>query len=385
MAIYDVNGNEIGGTSSLELNAKALGLHLMPANIGELNMVKRARQFTDIKWTPSVNIKRMSVVEKDNATTLTSFRVEDSFLAGNEYKGIPYSHGYYNGAYRNFGMVGYQVSIDAFATSVLFADSYFCSTDPWNQSDGVYTPYGITCDTLGCYAMGLDTWYGSEVGFQTLLDNGTIYKICDGDAIVANINSIHLGDILWKKTVHVAVITDVMIDDNGDIYIEVSEATTSGMANPDTIGGQYGGVTRRELWPIDIFFTRFYGYTVYRYVNSANVKYTQSPFVTLQGEAPMHNLHDRIPLIPYMGDGFKYLSGHIPNTKVLISSDSYDYLAVYKDGSLFNTFTINSATYVATGFSATGEYEAFLYNSSDGTIANMTNRTVSCHWSVASS
>ena len=384
MAIYDVNGNEIGGTSTIELNAKALGLHLMPTTLGELNMVKRARQFTDIRWKPAVNLKRRNVVEYDEELNWSQ-SWQDTFIADTEYKGIPYSHGYYSGGFRTFGMVGYEVSIDAFATSAQFAESYFCATDHWDASSGVFTTYGATCDTLVCYVMGLTTWYGSSAGFQTLLDNGTIYKICDGDAIVSNINSIHLGDILWKKDVHVAVITDVMIDDNGDIYIEVSEATTKGGTNPDTIGGQYGGVARRELWPIDLFFTRFYGYTVYRYVNSANVEYTQSPFVTLQGESPMHNLHDRIPLIPYMGDTFKYLSGHIPNTKMLIGTDEYAYLAVYKDGSLFNTFTINSASYVNVGFSATGNYEAFLYNSSDGTIANMTNRTVSCHWSVASS
>lgn len=89
-----------------------------------------------------------------------------------------------------------------------------------------------------------------------------------------------------------------------------------------------------------------------------------------------------MPLIPYMGDEFSYLSGHIPNTNILIGSDSYDYLAVYKDGALFNIFTINSATSVTVGFSAIGNYEAFLFNSTNGTIENMTNRTVSCHWSV---
>lgn len=383
MSIYDINGNVIEGTSELQTEAIKLGLHLMPASLGELNMVKRARQFTDIKWTPAVNLKRRSVVEYDQELDWSQ-GWQDTFLANTEYKGVPYSHGYYSGANRNFGMVGYQATLDALVTSAQFANSYFCATDPWNQSNGVYTPYGATCDTLVCYAMGLTTWYGSDAGFQTLVNNGTIVSKFSGDNIVANIGSVHLGDILWKKGVHVAIITDVVIDDNGDIFIEVSEATTKGSTHTDDVGAQKGGVCRRELWGMDTFFTRFYGYTVYRYVNSANVTYAQNRFVTLDGESPLHNLHDNMPLIPYMGDTFAYLSSSIPNTKILIGTDDYDYLAVYKDGTLFNTFAVNSASDVTVGFSAVGEYEAFLYNSSDGTIENMTNRTVSTTWSVIS-
>ena len=382
MAIYDVNGNPIAGTTELEEQAHRLGVHLMPATLGELNMVKRARQFTDIKWTPAANMKRRSVVEYDEELNWSQ-GWQDTFLAGTEYKGIPYSHGYYSGAFRDFGMLGYQVTLDAFVTSAQFADSYLCATDHWSQSDGVYTTYGATCDTLGCYAMGLDTWYGSYTGYQELVDTGVIVKVCDGDAIGSNIALIHLGDILWKKNVHVAVITDVVFDDNGDIFIEVSEATTKGSTSPEDIGLQKGGVCRRELWGLDTdFFKRFYGYTVYRYVDSADVTYTQNPFVTLEGESPLHNLGFNMPLIPYMGHTFQYLSGHIPNTNVLIGTDDYAYLVVYKDGELFNTFTVNGASSVATGFSAVGSYEAFLYNSSDGTLANMTNRTVKCTWSV---
>ena len=379
MALYDIDGNIVEGTSSLEAEARSLGLHLMPTTLGELNMVKRARQFTDIKWTPAVNLKRRNAVENDADSSIT-IGWQDTFLENTEYTGIPYSHGYYSGANRNFGMVGYQVSIDAFATSAQFANSYLCATDHYDASNAVYTNYGASCDTLGCYAMGLSTWYGSDAGFQSLVDNQTITLVCAGDAIASNISNIHLGDILWKKAVHVAVITDVVIDDNGDIYIEVSEATTKGGTNPSENGLQKGGVCRRELWSLDgDFYTRFSGYTVYRYANSANVTYTQSKFVTLEGESPLHNLGSNMPLIPYMGDGFAYLSTSIPNTNILIKATSFENLAVYKDGTPFNTFAVNSASSIATGFSAVGEYEAFLFN---GTLESMTARTVSTKWSV---
>jgi len=382
LAIYDINGNPVSGTG-LDLEARQLNLHLMPKTRGELNMVKRARQLTDIKWTPAATIKRKNVVEYDEELNWSQWW-QDTFIAGTEYKGIPYSHGYYSGGYRTFAMLGYEVPIDAFATSVQFANSYFSVTDRWDASSGIYTAYGATCDTLVCYAMGLEEWKGSNVGFQELVDAGTIVLQFNSDNIAQNVDNVHLGDILWKKEVHVAIITDLVIDDNNDVFVEVCEATTKGATKPDENGLVYGGVCRRELWNLEDFLSRFYGYGVYRYRDSANVKYEQNPFVQLDGEAPLHNLRSHAPLIPYMGEKFKYRSGYIPNTNILLATSSYDYLAVYKDGALFNTFTVNSASSIATGFSAVGEYEAFLYNSSDGTIANMTNRTVSCHWSVVS-
>ena len=85
MPVYDVNGNKIAGNSEAEEAAKALGLHLMPKSIGEVNMVRRARQFTDIEWTPAVNIKRRNVVEYDQPLTWSQ-GWQDTFLAGVKYK-----------------------------------------------------------------------------------------------------------------------------------------------------------------------------------------------------------------------------------------------------------------------------------------------------------
>lgn len=383
MSVYDIDGNVLDSVSQLTLDAKALGLHLMPANRGELNMVKRARQFTDILWTPSATIKRRNYAEC-NAANASTYGWQDVFLAGVTYKGIPYSHGYYNGAFRNYGMVGYQVSLDAFATSVQFADSYFSTEDVYNTTTSVYTPYGASCDTLGCYSMGLDTWYGSDGGYQTLVDNGTIILKFSGTDIASHIADIHLGDIMWKRAVHVAVITDVVIEDDGTVYIEVSEATTTGAGVAGEMGGEKGGVCRRELWSIPEFLIRFPSYNIYRYRDVEGVTYKQNAFVRLAGEGELHNVRSNIPLMPIMGHNFNYLSGHIPSTAILIKTNDYAYMAIIKDGSLFNTFSINNASYIQGGFSATGDYEAYLYNSTDGTIANTTNRSVSCKWKVSS-
>lgn len=390
MAIYDVNGNEISGTTDLYESAKRLGVHLMPNSLGELNAVKRARQMTDIKWTPCVNRHKGGYVEYDASADVTQ-RFDDTFLAGTEYTGIPYSRGDARASYGmplygyERGFVGYDVPISAFVTSAINPHSYFSTSSYYSMgANAGYTPYGVTCDTLVCYALAFSQWYGSDAGFQSLVNNGTLVYVCDSDDIQNYASSIHLGDVLFKKGVHVAIITDVVIDDNGNLFIEVSEATTKGATTPDLIGGQKGGLSRRELWGMDVFFTRFSGYKIYRYVNVDTITYEQIRYVTLEGESPMHNLQDRIPLMPFMGDGFIYKVGYIPNDTVVLGTSSYAYMAVYKDNELFNIFTVNSSTSISVGFTAVGDYSAFLFNSSDGTVANMTARTVACTWSVVS-
>lgn len=394
MTAYDINGNAIGydGDSPLIVAAKKLGVHLMPNSFGELNMVRRARQFTDVKWTPSTNRYRGGIVEYNDPNYSVTYRVDDTFLADTEYTGVPYSRGDARASYGmplygyERGFVGFDVPLEAFVTAATNPHTYF-STSSYHVTGttAAYTPYGVTCDTLVCYAMGLSQWYGSATGFQTLLDNGVITLLFAASNIASNISSVHLGDILWSKSVHVAIITDVVIDENNNIFIEVSEATTTGLTTPDVIGGQYGGLSRRELWDIDTFLDRFGTYNVYRYASVESVTYVQSPFVTLEGEDKMHNLRNRLPLMPYMGHGFKYKAGKIPNSSIVLGTSSYAYMVVFKDGAQFGIFTVNSATSISVGFSAAGEYEAFLFNSSDGTLANMTGRTVTTKWSVISS
>lgn len=397
MAIYDVNGNQIAGTSDVAEAARVLGLHAVPNSLGELNVVRRARQLTDIKWVPCVDRHRGSVVETrvtTNDQRIGSFseRLDDTFLANTEYKGVPYSRGDIRSSGmptygKEHGYVGFDVPLSAFATACRNPYTYFSTLSYYAGGDtAAYTPYGVTCDTLVCYAIGLSKWYGAVQGFQTLINNGTIVFKYNASTIQTNASSIRLGDILWERAVHVSIITDFFTDENNTLCIEVSEATTRGITTPDVVGGKFGGVSRREVFPIDQFNVRFSAAEVYRYANIDNVKYVQSPYVTLEGETPLHSSElMRLPLMPYMGEGFQYVSGKIPNSTVVLGTNSYGYMAVYKDGTLFNTFTVaNNATSITVGFSAAGNYEAFLFNSSDGTLANATAKTISCHWSVVS-
>lgn len=397
MGIYDIDGKPLVNATEITDRARELGLHATPNSLGELNAVRRARQLTDIKWTPCTNRHRGSTVDarvstNDVRVKWFTEKLDDLFLANTEYKGVPYSRGDTRSSGmptfgKPHGYVGFDVPLSAFATACRNPDTYF-STLSYYSGEGdtaAFTPYGVTCDTLVCYALGFSQWYGAIVGFQTLENNGTIVIVCDAGTIASNFDKIHLGDILWEKGEHVSIITDFFRDENDTPCIEVAEATTRGIVTTDVVGGQYGGVSRRELFPLDQFNTRFSAAIVYRYINIDDVEYEQSPYVTLDGETPLFSsMMTRLPLMPYMGEGFAYVSGKIPNSSIVISSSSYDYMAVYKDGTLFNTFAVNGATSISVGFSAVGNYEAFLYDSTDGTVPNATTKTISCHWSVVS-
>ena len=371
MSVYDIDGNKV------VTDGPPIGLHTIPDNEGVLNTIKRARQLTDVKWTPAVDIPRLT--RYSNYASAPNELYQDKFEAGVEYTGIPYTSA--KGAkVERYGytrvVTGCFTGIDTFVTSAANADSFFCEESTYDTSIMLGAMYGSTCCGLVSYAIDIP-WTNTE-NFGGLITNGTLAS----KGTVSSSVNYELGDILLKTTSHVAIITDISKDNDGDIvFIEVSENTTGGAINPSNLGGQYGGHARRFGWALSDFLRQFNGYTVCKYGNISTVTYTPSEYVNVGDELEMRPPTD-YPCLPYMGENFVYKAGHIYSSDILIASDDFDYLAVYKDGSLFNTFTINSATKISTNFTAAGDYEAFLYDSSDGTVSNLTARTISCHWTV---
>ena len=361
-------------------NDDGLNLHEMPSLVNIIGEVKRARQFTDIEWTPLQNLPRFDQITNDAYES--NGRMADQYTAGKTYKGFPYSSGNISEMRKygySYGHIGYDAPISAFMTSLFFPDSFLYLKSPRIETNAQATAYGTTCDVLACYAMGLSEWVGSD-SFVTLVNNGTVVKITDVDTL--NGALIEIGDLIWLRAVHIAVITDIVRDASGNIeYIEVSEATTKSVQNTDIIGGSEGGLCRRLAWNVTEFKKRFEGYAVYRYPAIYTKGYSQNPYVQVGTEVAPINLYKNMPIIPYMGEGFVYKVGYIENNTLLSQTDRYAKVAVFKDGELFNTY--DYAAVLAVPFVDAGSYEAFLYNSSDGTLANMTERSLKCHWVVS--
>ena len=393
-AVYDADQYE----TSLEVRvseiekeissaANSLGLHTLPDNVGMLNVVKRCRQMTDIKWTPAVDLPRYQYAsvtppfDSDYDEDLAPHYL-GKFLAGVEYTGIPYGRciswinddvGYSN------TYVGVSISFEQFVTSVQNPESVIAKRSAGSLANHRSMPYAAVCSALTCYALGVP--YHDTSAIPTITGLSKVTDLIVGGQRI-DPKTFKLGDVLNLQGYHTAMITDIVTDENGNVvFIEESEATTVGCANPDIVGGQYGGLCRRVGFSVDDFFERYGNYALYRYSLIANVPYTPSKFVNSGDELDMYRL-DKLPCMPYMGEGFVYKAGYIPNSTIVITSESFGFLRVLKDGVEMagSPFTVTAgAKAVDVGFSATGSYEAYLCNMSGG---SNTEISAKCHWTV---
>lgn len=365
--------------------------HAVPPSVGVLNCIKRARQFTDIKWTPAADIPRPSILSNDKASGSHEI-FEDVFLAGVEYTGIPYSET--NATTSRYGYSNMMVGLggcglDTFVSSVENEGTVVeeeSSYSPSGNGSGCY--FGTICSGLVSYAYG----FSSLVRVNSLPSVSGMASL--GALSSINPKNIKLGDMLYiynASSSHVALITDLIYADNGDVlYIEVSEATKGGVGNwtkavEGNGGGQTGGISRRRGFDIATFYDFWEGYTLYRYGNIDSVTYQSSPYVNVGNELDMLTYRD-MPCIPYMGNGFKYKVGYIYNSDVICNCEGYTHLKVFKDGSAWNAngttdlYTVSSGK-VTVNFSQAGEYKAYLCKVSGNSV---TYHTIPCYWTVVS-
>ena len=360
-----------------------LGLHTMPENEGVLNVIKRCRQMTDIKWTPAVDLPRLMMVQRSYPipNTATDEEYEGVFKAGVEYTGIPYgranditSYGY------DYGFVGKYINFDTFVSAVSNANSIVSKESSFSLTDHESVVYAAVCSALTCYA--LNVAYYPTASIPSIQGLNAVGKI-NNNGTLLDPSNFKLGDILNLTSYHTAIITDIIKDSSGNVkIIELADASTAGLADKNYDDGELGGVCRRKGWTIEQIYNSWGAYTLMRYANIAGVTYTPSPYVNVGDEPDMfRTIH--YPCMPYMGEGFTYKSGYIPNTYIVIAPNlGYSYLRVFKDGTEMasSPFEVTASTdKIAVGFSDTGDYEAYLCNMSNG---DDTAVSYKCHWSV---
>lgn len=361
-----------------------LGLHERPETQGHLNIVKRARQLTDIEWTPAVDLPRFCAVQRDSTIPDTAEvqYFNGKFKAGVTYKGIPYGRA---GAMKNaYGIdnafVGLNIPFETFVTSAENPNSKFSLESAYSESTHRATLFAVVCSALGSYALNVsfrDTSVFPNINglkeIGTVNDNGTL------------LSNIKIGDILCIAGYHVAVVTDIIRNADGTInIIEISDASTVGCADKNYSDGQAGGICRRKGWTAAQFYESWRDYIVYRYLYAHKVPYAPNPYVNV-GDEPDGWRIDHYPCMPYEGNKFSFNVGKIPNSavKIIISPNlGYSYLRVFKDGTEISgsPFTVESDTEsIDISEISAGEYSAYLCNITDG---NVTNLTRSCAWSI---
>ena len=367
-------------SNSDDIRLLSIGLHKKPYNSGVLNAIKRARQLSDIEWTPISDVERISILTGDTYEHSTVFK--DVFKANEQYVGIPYTNASFHATRYGYDrmFIGY-IPLETFASAVRAGNSVVGKESFYDAANNG-TFYGNICSSFVTYVLGLEPCFTSNfiriAGMTNkgkLLTNGARFDVY----------SLELADVIIYPGEHVAIITDIISDENGEVkIIEVSETTKYGNANSSIKGSTVGSLTRRKGWTVDEFFNWFKAYSVYRYEKIGDVQYEFSPYSPMKDELDMKPTVD-FPCMPYMGNKFVYRKGYIPNSDLLVLCSGFNYVKVFKDGNAFNSdgtqnpYPISGDT-VTIGFAETGFYEAYLCNITDGIE---TLRSLSCQWRVS--
>lgn len=240
---------EAGFTPKVRLMTEGATEKVIPeVSQGQMNIVKRARQLHEIEWTPLEN--------------RSQWGNRGTFYAETTYTGLPYGQ-----PVNTNGYVGYGVSLETYASSVLDNTSRFYNE--YSTYNKIAPVYSTDCSGYVSYAWGLTrrhTTYSipnvaEEVGDQSLY-------------------SLQIGDCLDKIISHVVLISDLTYDTQGNIIgVEVMEQTPV-----ITKLTRYGSGESKSLASFQSYYLNG-GYVIYRNPNRDGVTYTPSPVVPLDGEA----------------------------------------------------------------------------------------------------
>lgn len=379
-------GGAVAELASEIENRSYLGTHLLPENDTQEAIVRRARQMTDIEWTPAFDIPRFSWCADDNDVLYESTHsgaFEDVFKAGKTYKGLPYCRGDQTASQWGYGTfkIGIEVSFETFITSVMNKRTTAEMDSEFSKTANQACVYGTVCSSLTSYALGLNTFVATQgiPSIAGIVDMGLLSEF--------DLLNLRLGDVLNLYAIHTSIVTDVIIEGGIVKYVELSESVPNGNENnavlgTDEEGGELGGVCRRLWWTVEKLIEQWGTYTVFRYTKP--VSYTPSPYVQTGGEMPSYAPH-KMACLPYMGNGFVYKSGHIVNSNILIIAKGFDKLRVVKDGVNWNSdgqggyYDIAGKEQIEVGFTEVGEYTAYLCNVLNGVE---TKKSKTCKWIV---
>ena len=284
--------------SLMEDDSSGTEIIIAPAvSEGQKNIVKRARQLTEIEWTPLED--------------LTQWGYYGVFKAEATYKGVPYGQ-----PVNCNGYIGYGVSLAAFASSVL------------DNTSKLYTTYS----SYNKIAPALSTDCSGYVSYSWGLTNRkTTYSIPEVALKVGDqsLYSLQVGDCLDQQSSHVVLISALKYDGNGNIIgVQVMEQTPV-----ITRVTNYGEGESRSLNSFQSYYLNN-GYVIYRNPNRDNVVYTPNAAVPLDGEM-VDGLKEKAPkshTTPFVG-----------GKSVTLTSDTAGAAIYYTlDGS---TPTVNAAAY----------------------------------------
>lgn len=217
---------------------------------GQQNIVKRAYQMTDIRWTPLQDV--------------VGWNSELTYRAGTTYTGLPY------GQPVNASYVPWSTSLVDFLGKVNDPGSKMYTSYSTYEARAPY--YSTDCSAFVSWAWGL----GSRQTTSTIKNFATQIS-------TTTFANAQVGDCLCLARSHVVLITDITYDASGTINsIEISESTVSSVNYcchkvRYGVGGKY---------TLDYLTSKYFGngYILYRSKTRDNVTYSHSCAVPLEGD-----------------------------------------------------------------------------------------------------
>ena len=219
---------------------------------GQQNIVKRAYQMTNIKWTPLANI--------------TGWGGGITYQAGKTYTGLPYGQPVYA------SYVPWSTSLDGFISAVNNPSSKMYTSSSTYKATAPY--YSIDCSAFVSWAWGLSSR-------QT---TSTIKNFATQISTTSYANA-QVGDCLCLAGSHVVLITDITYDSSGNITgMEISESTVNSATYYCCQKTRYGTGGSYALSKVQTKYLDA-GYILYRSKTRDSVTYTHSCASPLAGDS----------------------------------------------------------------------------------------------------
>jgi len=234
-----------------------------PANEGTMNIVRRARQMLNIKWTPLQCFGGWGYAD-------LSYDMGIFYEADVTYTGLPYGQG--------LNYVPWYTSLSGFIGAVNDIESKlyteYCTYERGSQY------YGTDCSAFVSWA-----WQTTANGSSRTLERKTCPTLISWDKtaeIGRSYTLIQLGDALISSG-HAVLVTDVTYSMDGTITsIELSQANPTIAYNGCCYSTRYSGTAALQALNNSYFVNG--SYSVYRNTVRDTVTYTHDCAVPLEGD-----------------------------------------------------------------------------------------------------
>ena len=281
--------------------------HDIPSCQGVENALKRAKQMAELRYTPVLPLPIVDKLRGPSGERPDSKNVETHSPAWLPLKGVLYS------SVRRFETyVGYNITPETFVTALSNPNSVMYKKPITGTGQNVHNHYGIVCSCFASYCLNLH--YRTNCARWPSLPG--IHPVD-----TQRLENIQLADVILNAKYHIAVVTDIERDAEGNVhYISVSESTMPLIRTTRFDPEQF-----RHFWLEN-------GYVVYHYDGVKDVPYTPDPFAPIEGDPELPAAFINRSLMPDYGNKANYRLGEEPVELSVFEPDCREVEVTCPDG-----------------------------------------------------